>query len=169
MNVVLVGFFQFVLLLAAMGAFFAMMIILLLSLVEGGQALAARQWSSSNGAIVDVRVSSDFDNQDTKIVKILYRPVVSYTYFVHGKQYVGNRIYFGSPPKYGDHASAEKASAAYRIGAPVTVYYNPQAPADVVLKRESPAAVRLGRIALAVIGGGIFSFVVAVLITQLAA
>ena len=45
MSVVVIGFFQFVLLLGAMGAFIAMIIILLLALVEGAQALGARQWA----------------------------------------------------------------------------------------------------------------------------
>jgi hypothetical protein len=169
MSVVVIGFFQFVLLLGAMGAFIAMIIILLLALVEGAQALGARQWAGTSGAIVDVHITSALDEQDPKQVKILYRPVVSYIYFVKGKQYVGDRIAFGSPQKYPERAAAEKVAGSFNASVPVTVYYNPQAPTDAVLKRESPAAGRLGRIAVAVIGAGIFSFIAALFINQWAA
>lgn len=168
MSVLGVAFFQFILCLAAMGAFIAMMIILLLALIEGGQALGARQWASTNGAIVDVHIASERDDHDPKQVKMLYRPTVSYTYFVKGKQFVGNRIHFGAPSKYGEKGPAEKAAALYSAGAPTTVFYDPEAPDSAVLKRESPAAGRLGKIALAVIGGGVLALVVAVAINSLA-
>jgi hypothetical protein len=160
------GFIQFVLFLAAMGAFIAMIIILLLSLIEGAQAMSSREWASTTGMIVRGHVASQRDEEDNKQTRIVYRPVVSYTYFVKGEQYVSDRIHFGPPRRLKDRAAGEKELAAYPEGATVTVYYNPEKPSDAVLKRESPGAARLSRIALAVIGGGILSCLIAVLLPQ---
>jgi hypothetical protein len=65
-----------------------------------------------------------------------------------------------------DRTNAEKELATYFPGAPVTVYYNPDKPPDAVLKRESPTAIRMGRIALAVVGGGVLACLVVVLLPR---
>jgi hypothetical protein len=166
MNIMLLGFIQFVLYLAAMGAFIAMIIILLLSLIEGAQAMSSRQWATATGMIVSGHVASERDEQDSKQTRIVFRPVVSYTYFVKGEQFVSDRIHFGPPRRLADREAGEKEIAAYPAGAPVNVYYNPEKPSEAVLKRESPAATRLSRLALAVIGGGIFSCIIGILLPQ---
>jgi hypothetical protein len=155
MNPLLLGFTEFLLLLAATGAFIAMIVILLLALIQNGSAMAARDWTSTDGVIVKSFISSERDDDDPKGLAVIYAPNVSYTYFAQGVQMVAHKIHFGSPIKHTARNSAEKKLAKYPVGAAVTVYYNPEVPSDAVLERTSPQAGRFGWLAVAVLVGGL--------------
>lgn len=155
---------QFLFLLLGTGALISMLIISLLALIQSAPAMAAREWLSTDGMIVKSFVTSEQDNEDTKGTRLLYVPYVAYTYFVQGTQFVATRIHFGANAKSTVREGAEKALGNYPVGAPVTVYFNPENPTDAVLVRQAPQAGRLGLLALGVFAACLVAYLAAFLL-----
>ena len=86
--------------------------------------------------------SSDHDGPRTN-----YHPVVEYTYPVGGQVYAGKRIAFGPAKASARSTSAQAALAKYPLGGAVTVYYDPNNPAEVVLEKQA-----IGTTAMLVLG-----------------
>lgn len=88
-------------------------------------------WPSTQGVIssssVEARASEDGYTD---------YPVVRYSYQVGGQAHKSSRI---APGMEVGGSGAHKVAARYAMGAPVTVYYNPQNPADAVLEKSAPA------------------------------
>ena len=96
-------------------------------------------WPATQGTIVlsTVKVSTTRHEDDDEIwEEISYFPKVQYEYSVMGKTYTGGRIAFGASKGFSSRAAAEKVLERYPVGETVTVYYNPNNPADAVLERE---------------------------------
>jgi hypothetical protein len=93
---------------------------------------ASRDWPSAGGqvtiATVETKVEHDEDGTTTK-----YSPRVVYTYSVSGQQYTSDQVVVGARRWHTSQARAE-AKLAYRSGQRVTVYYNPDKPAQAVLE-----------------------------------
>lgn len=93
---------------------------------------ASRDWPSVTGqvvvATVEMKVDSDADGTSTT-----YSPQVVYTYSVLGQQYTSDQVVIGAKRQYASRARAE-AKLAYQPGQQVTVYYNPDKPAQAVLE-----------------------------------
>jgi hypothetical protein len=64
----------------------------------------------------------------------IFRPDIKYNYEVAGKRYAGNRYCYG-PALLSDLATASRIVAENRVGASVTVYYDPRNSADSLLYR----------------------------------
>lgn len=107
-------------------------------LVQFRTCKASSDWPSTEGqvvlATVDVSVSTDDEGGTSRS----YAPRVVYTYSFIGQQYTSDQVVIGSSWKYPTRARAE-AKLAYRSGQQVTVYYNPDNPAQAVLE---PGATR---------------------------
>jgi hypothetical protein len=67
-------------------------------------------------------------------------PAVSYSYQVSGQAFQGTRI---APGPETSGSDARRRSARYVTGAAVTVFYNPQNPAESVLEQKAPAATMM--------------------------
>ncbi len=92
-------------------------------------------WPSTQGVItastVEARASEDGYTD---------YPVVRYSYQVGGQAHKGSRI---APGMEVGGSGARSVAARYAMGASVTVYYNPQNPADAVLEKKAPAQTLL--------------------------
>ncbi len=97
-------------------------------------------WPATQGKIVlsTVKASTTRHSTDSGmwVERTSYFPKVQYEYSVMGKTYTGGRIAFGASKGFSSRAGAEKVLERYPVGATVTVYYNPDNPADAVLERE---------------------------------
>jgi len=58
------------------------------------------------------------------------RPYVIYEYSANGTGYSSSCVQFGGPTTYIRKSSAEAAISPYPVGSHLTVYYNPENPAE---------------------------------------
>jgi hypothetical protein len=65
--------------------------------------------------------------------------VVAYAYFVNGTYLQGERLRLGPRVLSSEAADARREITRYPVGSPVTVWYDPQNPADAVLERGGGA------------------------------
>src|SRR6185437_6603244 len=63
-----------------------------------------------------------------------YHLDLRYAYRVNTRDYVGTSVGFGWTAVYGARDQAETAASRYRLGEPVTVYYDPDQPGTAVLE-----------------------------------
>ena len=90
-------------------------------------------WPSTQGVVMSSTIETRPGGDDGGH---LYYPVIKYSYQVGGQAFQGNRIAPG--PELGG-MGARRVVARYSQGVPVTVFYNPQNPADAVLEKRAPA------------------------------
>lgn len=121
------------------GQIFGGLLVLLLGLLLIAEAvrqrwlsIQARTWPACEGVISDVGIEESSDPESTT-----YQCYVEFDYFVHGRHYVGTRLGPGNW-QFNSKATALASIEAYRRGYPATVYYNPDNPAQALLKREMP-------------------------------
>jgi len=118
------------------------------------KALAAQKWPAVPGKITASTLEEERHmDQETHRASISYVPTVQYQYQVRENTLVGNRIGF-SKTGY-DYATATRKLAQYQVGAPVTVYYNPDAPDDSVLNPSSKGSIVLIIISIVIMLVGI--------------
>ncbi|MFL7795005.1 MAG: DUF3592 domain-containing protein [Anaerolineae bacterium] len=93
---------------------------------------ASKEWPSVEGqvvvATVEMKVDQDEDGSTTN-----YSPRVVYNYSISGQQYTSDQVVIGARRWHTSQARAE-VKLAYRSGQQVTVYYNPEKPAQAVLE-----------------------------------
>jgi hypothetical protein len=123
-----------------------------LSRKNSALAQGSQNWLSTAATITQSEVgqssSSDHDGPRT-----YYRPVVEYTYQVGAQTYTGKRIAFGPAKASARSASVQAALGKYPQGGAVTVYYDPNNPAEAVLEKQAAgttAMLVLGIVFLAV-------------------
>jgi uncharacterized protein DUF3592 len=91
------------------------------------EALASQSWPTVEGKVIQATV-----NEHVGIAR-RYSPRVEYKYQVQGKSYIGRRyqvINWEADKSW----LAEEAVRGLKAGKPVTVHYNPENPAQAVLK-----------------------------------
>lgn len=127
-------------------------------LVEFRTAKASQNWPSAEGeivlAMVHAKVSSDEDGTSTK-----YVPHVVYKYSVLGEQYSSDQVTIGAKRNYVSQAKAE-AKLQYQSGDQVTVYHNPDNPAQAVLESGAVGGTLgtlLMGLVITVVGGFVLS------------
>lgn len=103
------------------------------------KAEASQNWPSTRGQVTKAHVQQSYHTDSDGDRHYFYSPVVEYTYEVGGQVYTGRTIRFGFNPSFGSEAKAQAALASYPVGAQVTVYYNPDNPAEAVLERKASA------------------------------
>lgn len=101
------------------------------------KARVAQNWPSAIGQVagVDVRESQSTDSDGDR--RTNYYPIVRYTYVVNGQSFAGDRLAFGPRTGSGRYAKAQAMANRYVVGAPVTVYYNPENPEEAVLEKRA--------------------------------
>ena len=104
------------------------------------KAKASETWPTTIGKIVSLEVlveeCRDGEGSDW------YNPVVAYSYSAAGRTMEGSRIRFGNVRR-GSQKKAEAVLASYRVGAPVSVRYNPEKPDEAVLETQKPGPLYL--------------------------
>lgn len=107
------------------------------------QAQAAKDWASATGNVVSLEiVEGQNRSSETQQVIRTYRPEVTYSYTVGGKEFKSSRIAFGKILYY-QSAEAEAFKSKYGQGAQVPVFYDPAAPDQAVLDRDPSHATKL--------------------------
>jgi hypothetical protein len=93
---------------------------------------AINNWPSIPGTVVSSQVVSRSDGEGGTTDY----PAVTYSYSVVGSNYKGSKI---APGMEVGGMGAAKTVARYPVDSKVTVYYNPENPADAVLEKKAPA------------------------------
>ena len=99
------------------------------------QAESAKDWPTVDGAIT----SSSYEYTTTDDGTTTYKPILEYSYQVDGVTYENDRMDFRVDPRKFDTLNELQAWVRQEIsrGAKLTVYYNPDDPADSVLIPET--------------------------------
>ena len=92
---------------------------------------SCQRWPQATGTVTQ----SGLDTDDG------YRTHVIYKYTVNGGGYSSSRVRFGTPTTYIRKSSAEAAISRYPVDSHLTVYYDPENPAEAVLDRTSPGGL----------------------------
>ena len=82
-------------------------------------------WPHVSGEITRAKIDEGDDS---------YSPLVCYSYSVGGQLFTGNRIAFGLTGMSASYHFAHFYVQRYRVGLPVTVYYDPKQPSTSVLE-----------------------------------
>lgn len=134
--------------------------LLLFGFAQERQALATRIWPSAQGTVVASEVRS-FTQWKDGVQRTLYTPGITYRFTVNGREYTSDRYSLGAETGWSTSRFAEKKVGGHPVGSPVTVYYNPKAPAESVLDRRLAGgwlvwALAFGLLALALVSAGLF-------------
>jgi hypothetical protein len=82
-------------------------------------ARASRSWPSTEGVIIESRLTSNCS---------YCRPFINYRYVVNGQSFVGNHLVAG-PQDYYNRGEANTKTHSYAVGRRLAVYYDPKDPA----------------------------------------
>jgi Protein of unknown function (DUF3592) len=103
-------------------------------------ASASTRWPSVSGTIttssvIEELIADDSDKDSASKRKVhRYHLDLRYAYRVNARDYIGTSAGFGWTAVYGARDQAEEAASRYRLGEPVTVYYDPDQPGTAVLE-----------------------------------
>ena len=97
---------------------------------------ASRTWPTTKGQILKSEVNTDHDYGPEGHGITTYDPVIKFHYKAFGQDYESDRISFGFKRSYIDRSDAEQVIQKYPKDAAVTVYYDPDKPAEAVLERK---------------------------------
>ena len=93
---------------------------------------AVKTWPTTTGTVLASYLERRRSSNNSGTVNY---PVVEYSYQVGGQIHRSSRIAPGSDV---GGTGAEKMIQPYPVGAQLTVYYNPQNPAEAVLEKKTP-------------------------------
>lgn len=111
---------------------------------------AAAGWPATGGHVIASEIARV--EQRGRSVTIIEAARIVYRYDVAGQVYESESVTLDPLPARADSAEGRRRLAAYPLGAAVTVYYDPAAPAHAVLERPPrTAALRNGAL-LAALG-----------------
>ena len=104
---------------------------------------ASRSWPSTPGRILAGRVESETQRGgEDEADSTSYYPHIEYEYTVGATTYRSHSIRFDRRG-YSRPKAAAEALAAYPVGRPVDVFYDPAKPADAVLERKNSGGIVL--------------------------
>lgn len=99
------------------------------------KAEESQSWTGTSGQVTQAYVrESETRDSDGYLTKSYY-PEVRYTYQVMGVAYSGDKISFGGSVG-GNRKKADAVVAQYPVGKVLTIYYDPNNPADAVIERK---------------------------------
>ena len=101
------------------------------------KAQASQNWPSTTGQVTGVDVGQSQSTDSDGDSHTSYYPIVRYTYAVSGQTFAGDKLAFGPRSTSNRYAKAQATASRYAVGAPVTVYYNPEDPQDAVLEKRA--------------------------------
>lgn len=94
-------------------------------------AAKAKDWATTTGTVVFSTLEARRGSKGSTV----YYPVVQYQYRAHAQQYESRKI---MPGMDWGGSGAPAIVAKYPTGSTVTVYYNPENPAEALLERNTP-------------------------------
>lgn len=121
-----------------------------LSIKNRQQAAQSQSWPSTAGQVVDARVVEGASGHDDMSENYVLR--VEYEYTVAGTTYRSHQAAFGPRQSHRHYHQAQAQAGRYPVGAPVTVFYNPDNPQDAVLERRAPATTATLIVGIAFLG-----------------
>lgn len=92
----------------------------------------SRDWPSVEGQVSTATIEMKVESGDNGTTR-KYSPRVAYTYSISGQQYTSDQVVIGARRWYTSQIKAE-TKLMYQSGQQVTVYYNPDKPAQAVLE-----------------------------------
>jgi hypothetical protein len=107
--------------------------VLIRGFTEFRTSKASRDWPSVEGQVTVAMVGTKVGHSSSQGRSRKYSPQVAYTYSILGQQYTSNQVIIGARQWYASRAKAE-ALLTYQPGQQVTVYYNPDNPAQAILE-----------------------------------
>lgn len=126
-----------------LGCFIGGILMIISAMRSKRKAEASRSWSGIQGSItkswVEKVVTTDADGIDFTS----YKPRINYQYSIGGQSYSGDRLTFGAVKNYNRRQQAEQVLAAYPENGAVTIYYDPQDPAQATLLQQSQGGVAM--------------------------
>ena len=122
----------FVLVFIGVGAF-----LIFQSIRSQRKAESSRAWPAIAGRLIDAQVSHHTSTDSDGDTSHHYTPKIRYSYQVAGQYYEGNKIGFGFQQSYSSQAKAQAALSRFPPSGEVSVYYDPQNPAEAVLERKA--------------------------------
>ena len=112
-------------------------------------ANSTQHWSTTNGRIIASKVVESQQpvrrrpGLTTYRMMTFYGPHVTYDYVVAGKSYQANRLHVGQGLLSSESSDAERQAARYPTGNSVTVYFNPDNPAEATLSLKVASGTRI--------------------------
>lgn len=97
------------------------------------QARASANWPTVRGLIVGAEVDPVHTSEGWR-----WRPTITYRYVAHAREVTSTRISLQEPATGYDERTARRYAARYRLGRPVTVFYNPDRFTESVLEQSVP-------------------------------
>lgn len=106
------------------------------------RAWAARNWPQTEGLIISAQVKSARvrvrrGSGGGYRMATRYKPQVIYRYLANGVTHESQRLYLGDTIGYSGPGPVEKTLTHYPLGTLVTVYYNPDNPAEATLSPKT--------------------------------
>ena len=122
------------------------------------QALAALGWRRADGQILDAGTlgytgAAGGGHGRTRMV----RGAVGYRYAYEGREYLGNRLSFGSPIGLNPALASLAGASRYQPGQAVTVFVDPKDPSRAVLRRSAPSSFVFALMGAAFLALGVWS------------
>ena len=118
---------------AAMG--FGLFVLMFFFAIRKGMKQAT-QWPTVRGQVVKSGAEQFSDTDSKGRSQTMYRPVVEYTYQVHGHAYHGNKIQLMTEVSGSENYALKKAGK-YPAGSSVTVLYEPANPGNAALENST--------------------------------
>jgi hypothetical protein len=106
------------------------------------RAVAALGWARAEGQILGAGTlgytgRAGGGHGRTRMV----RGAVSYRYAYEGREYVGDRLSFGTPIGLNPALASLAGASRYEAGQTVTVFVDPKEPSRAVLRRSAPSSL----------------------------
>ncbi|NWG22557.1 MAG: DUF3592 domain-containing protein [Chloroflexi bacterium] len=126
------------------------------------RVLDARQWVRTSGLIIYSGVREQLVRQPESIgsgyrMATRYAPHIVYRYTVNQADYQAERLTLGTTLLHSEEADAARDAARYQVGRMVTVYYDPDDPADATLNpRTGMGTMILWGVALLLLGCALY-------------
>ena len=102
---------------------------------DKGRAEESKAWPATAGEITQAYIRESQTRDSDGYMTTSYYPEVRYLYDARGVAYTGEQISFGGAIG-GSHQKAAEIVAQYPVGKNLTVYYNPNNPAEAVIERR---------------------------------
>jgi len=100
-------------------------------------------WQTTDAVITSSEIQKNETRKKTPgsstyKTRITYQPKVTFIYTIDGKEYRGDRINF-SYQSYSDIKEAKEIQGSYPVDKEISVFYNPEDPAESVVSRDAQA------------------------------
>lgn len=106
---------------------------------QGRGARESQRWNTTEGEVMDATVIQ-YSHETHDGTMLAYRPRIIYGYRICGRDYVSERLNFGTGVHSSIRAFAENKAKKFPVGSKVQVFYDPQNPNEATLERSAPGS-----------------------------